>query len=57
MISWYAVAVDRLEEELARGEITKEQFREPIREHWFDLRVEAEEEALNARRDVMGDFY
>ena len=57
MSRWYEVAMVRLEEELARGEITKEQFREQIRELWLDLRAEAEEEALNARRDVMGDYY
>ena len=57
MSRWYDDAVDRLEEELARGEISNEEFREQMRNLNLDLLSEAEEAADNARRDVMGDYY
>ncbi len=56
MMEWFDKEVERLEEELDRGEITTEEYNKEMRELRHALRGEAEEVAERAYNDTMGGW-
>ncbi len=56
MANWYEKAQQELDERLASGDLTDEQYRLEARELDRDLRAEAEEAAERAYDDTMGGW-